>query len=337
MDENGFIPYFDPAKRLDVDPNYYAADAGPVVGAMPKKSKTAERIKAKYFADHAPERLKDAFQRGSRIPGSDGWHALKQMQDRYTALFGTKAGGEAFRQELVGPIAATTAGNNPTANFLMAHFAEFERKAGRALPKNSYDWPYPIGGRYTHSNALMYEHFLKNGTFDATKPKRREFMASMLGFRDRNVIDSRLSNALEQGRNTPRYYGVASELIDDVASQVGARDRRHFGDAVWAGLGEKIPGASHGSGRVGDGRIDGPARIGHNSRRSFGSDRSAIDVINEIIERTHRLTGMSRDEIFLRGFLLKEIPLYGIGGAAIAPIVTRGSDQGQGNDESLVR
>jgi hypothetical protein len=37
-----------------------------------------------------------------------------------------------------------------------------------------------------------------------------------------------------------------------------------------------------------------------------------ISHINDAIERTHRLTGMSREEILRRGIIRKEIPIYGI-------------------------
>ena len=42
-----------------------------------------------------------------------------------------------------------------------------------------------------------------------------------------------------------------------------------------------------------------------------------INQINDAIERTHRLTGMPRDEIVRRGIVRSEIPIYGLGGAAI--------------------
>jgi hypothetical protein len=38
-----------------------------------------------------------------------------------------------------------------------------------------------------------------------------------------------------------------------------------------------------------------------------------ISVVNDAIERTRRLTGMSRDEIVRRDLIRKEIPLYGGG------------------------
>jgi hypothetical protein len=40
-----------------------------------------------------------------------------------------------------------------------------------------------------------------------------------------------------------------------------------------------------------------------------------INHINRSIETTHRLTGMPRDEVFRRGVILKQIPMYSIGAA----------------------
>ena len=41
-----------------------------------------------------------------------------------------------------------------------------------------------------------------------------------------------------------------------------------------------------------------------------------INHINRSIETTHRLTGMPREEIVRRGLIRKEIPMYGLLGAA---------------------
>jgi hypothetical protein len=42
-----------------------------------------------------------------------------------------------------------------------------------------------------------------------------------------------------------------------------------------------------------------------------------ISHINDAIERTHRLTGMPRDEIVRRGLIRGEIPLYTTGAAPV--------------------
>jgi len=46
-------------------------------------------------------------------------------------------------------------------------------------------------------------------------------------------------------------------------------------------------------------------------------DRRSASHVNDAIERTHRLTGMPRDEIVRRGIVRDEIPIYGLGGLAV--------------------
>ncbi len=55
--------------------------------------------------------------------------------------------------------------------------------------------------------------------------------------------------------------------------------------------------------------------------KEFEYEGPMINSINRSIETTHRLTGMPRDEIVRRGLIRKEIPMYGIGAAAAAPVM----------------
>jgi len=49
-----------------------------------------------------------------------------------------------------------------------------------------------------------------------------------------------------------------------------------------------------------------------------------ISDINEAIERTHRLTGMPKEEIVRRGFVRSEIPIYS---GAPMPLSDLGQDR----------
>jgi hypothetical protein len=56
-----------------------------------------------------------------------------------------------------------------------------------------------------------------------------------------------------------------------------------------------------------------------------------IEHVNASIERTHRLTGMPREEIVRRGLIRGEIPMYGAAGvigagSALAPFLDRRGD-----------
>jgi hypothetical protein len=44
--------------------------------------------------------------------------------------------------------------------------------------------------------------------------------------------------------------------------------------------------------------------------KNFNYKGPMINDVNDAIERTHRLTGMPRNEVVKRGLVKKEIPLY---------------------------
>jgi len=92
----------------------------------------------------------------------------------------------------------------------------------------------------------------------------------------------------------PKWYGPATMTLRQEAQKLGV-DARGFQDVGWAGLKKA---KTEGAGSVFD--YEGPM----------------INHINRSIETTHRLTGMPRDEIVRRGLILKQIPMYGVAGAA---------------------
>jgi hypothetical protein len=147
--------------------------------------------------------------------------------------------------------------------------------------------------------------------FGAKNPKRHDFSYSFVGHKDKPSVDSVMTDAIVPGTRAPRCYGPASELLKYLAnvSQVNAR---HFQDLARAGLQKLKHDAKHAKG-PGDTKVP------------FKFEGSAINVINESIERTHRLTGMPREEIVERGLVRKEIPMYGVGGAMLVPMVGYGS------------
>jgi len=52
--------------------------------------------------------------------------------------------------------------------------------------------------------------------------------------------------------------------------------------------------------------------------REFTYEGPMIGHVNDTIERTHRLIGMPRSEVFRRGVIRQEIPLYGVAGLSAA-------------------
>ena len=51
----------------------------------------------------------------------------------------------------------------------------------------------------------------------------------------------------------------------------------------------------------------------------YGQGKPMIEHVNNAIERTHRITGMPREEIVRRGLARSEIPLYALGAGLLAP------------------
>jgi hypothetical protein len=313
MDVNGFTPYFDPAKRADVDSRNYPTSLNMTIDAMPARLETINKYKEAYQTEDAKKRLVAGYVEGQKIPDAKDWFFVKQLEDEYIRVLGPEVGRERFKKEFADSMAAATAGNTPTANFLMAHYANVMNKAGLRLPKNSYELPHPIGGGYGSQNLAQLQKLFDDPLteFGAKNPKRHDFSYSFVGHKDKPPVDSVITDAIVSGTRAPRYYGPASELLKYLADiyQVNAR---HFQDLARAGLQKLKHDAKHAQG-PGDTKVP------------FKFEGPAINVINESIERTQRLTGMPREEIVERGLVRKEIPMYGVGGAMLVPMIGYGS------------
>lgn len=309
MDRNGYEPYFDPAKRSDVDFTNYPTNFNMSVDAMPTRPETKKKFRDIYQTEDAFKRIVAGFLEGKKLPDVHDWFFVKQLEDEYIRVLGPLVGRRMFKKEFADMMAATTAGNRPTANFLMAHYATVMNKRGLRMPDHAYDMPYPISGRYAGQNAAQAQKQfdgVEDG-FGPQNPKRHDLSASIAGHKDAPAVDSVLSGAIVPGMRVPQHYGPAQELLKIVADRLNV-DARHLQDLARAGL-QKM-------------KHDAKRRA--SSAYRFKPDRPLIEIINESIERTHRLTGMARDEIMRRGLVLKEIPMYGIGGAAVAPAAAYG-------------
>jgi hypothetical protein len=170
--------------------------------------------------------------------------------------------------------------------------------------------PYPIGGAYAARNAEQARRLFKNPAagYGTKNPKRHDYSYSILGHTDKPPVDSVISSGIVQNMRAPQHYGPASELLKIIAERLGV-EGRHFQDVTRTGLQKLKHDAKSGA---------------SGKQHPFKPDGPLIDTINESIERTHRLTGMPREEIVRRGLVLKEIPMYGVGGMAVAPILGYG-------------
>lgn len=295
LDTQGYKPYFDPAKRFDVNPKNYGPFADTAIEAAPKTEKTAAEWAAKYGSPEARARLQAGFERGKDVPDSADWYFMGQLEKAYVKELGPKAGREAFKREFADMMSATTGGASPYNNYMMAQYANVMAKQGTPLPARSYELPFPIGGRYAAGNIAQAQKYIdagQTGFNPAQNPKRYDFSSAFLGNKNAATIDEQMMGAIDPKVALPQWYGPATQTVRQEAAKAGV-DPRGFQDVAWAGL---------------KANKEGPA---------FNYEGPMINHINRSIETTHRLTGMPRDEIVRRGVVRKEIPLYGLGGAAV--------------------
>jgi hypothetical protein len=315
MDLHGYPRYFDPAQRADIPTSDYGPFADTGTAAAPKKAPVDAAWTEKYGTDEARARLQEGYEKGKSLGNAENWYYMKQLQDKYVEVLGEKEGKEAFKKEFSGMMAATTGGASPYNNWLMSHYAGYLNKQGQRVDQRAYEMPFPIGGRFASGNMEQAQKYIDNGMvgFDPAKnPKRYDFDNALAGDPNAGVIDEQMSGAFIPGMTIPEWYGPATRILREEAAKAGT-DPRAFQDVGWAGLKALKEEAAAEAAAAKRSRPG----VGHNSEPfRFQYEGPMIDQINRSIETTHRLTGMPIEEIVTRGVIKKEIPMYGIGGAA---------------------
>lgn len=303
MDEQGYDPYFPPQERFDADPSRYPRETETLTNNVPARPET----QAKYSHLMQPEtlaRLDEAMQRGMQIPGADRWYQMGQLEKAFIDELGEDAGREAFKERFAKAMAATTGGADPTGNLLAAHYGNYLRATGKEYPSAAWQMPSPVGGRYITGNMEMHRKLSEPGAAlnPDTNPKRYDFQDNFLGHENHATIDEQMMSILEPGgpQAPPNNaYGMYEQPVHEIAKQRGVSPREAQG-LMWAGAKQD--------------KLGGTFRAG----------KPMIETVNEAIERTHRLTGMPKDEIVKRGLIKGEIPLYGVGTALAASLAASG-------------
>lgn len=301
MEEGGYDPMFPVEERYYADPSQYDLQGNTLTDTLPKKQETIDAKRAQFDTPEARAALNAAFDAGQG-PLSKDWYALGQLEDAFIAELGPEAGRQAFKERFADAMAATTGGADPRANLLMAAYGNFLRAKGLSPPSAAYEMPYPIGGRYVTGNMAMYDKVINQGKglSAADTPKRFNFSANFLGDRSRATIDEQMTRGMTGNKlNAPPSgaYGVMEAIVGEEAAKRGIQPA-NFQDVSWAGF----------KGYQG---------------------KPMITEVNEMIERTSRLTGASPEEV-LRGFITGSMPMYGLLGATTAGMLARrGEDEGQ--------
>jgi hypothetical protein len=293
MRVSGYEPYYDPAQRFHVDPTNYPPNVD-TTAIAPAKQATIDRHMEAIGSEGARARLQAAYQRGTEIPNTADWYALGQLEQDFIKELGPVAGRKAFQENVATGMAATTGGANPTTNWLMAAYGNYLRNQDLPYPQAAYDMPFPIGGRYATTNTQQHQSIFDAGGFSALgagNPKRHNFAQNFAGNRGAATMDEQMVSGMTPGRTVPpdNTYGLYEKVLGEEAAKVGVQPQ-NFQDVAWAGFKNlKDP--------------------------KYTSGKPMIEEINDSIERTHRLTGMSRDEIVRRGIIGGQLPLYGLLGA----------------------
>jgi hypothetical protein len=292
MKQNGYEPYFNPADRFYVDPANYPPANVDTSTVVPKKQATIDKYLGAINAPETTAALHNAYAKGLDLGNADHWYAMGQLEAKHIGEFGETEGRKRFLDTFAVPMSATTSGNDPRSNFLMAHYLEYLRQRGEPIPTEGYDLPYPVGGRRGGVNLENYAAMRAGGGYDylgASQPKMHDFTRSFIGDLSHGAMDEQMVGGMlahapglaDPARKTA--YGMVQQPLHAQAEAAGVLPGNYQGVA-WAGF-RNEPG------------------------------QPMISVVNDAIERTHRLTGMPRDEIVRRGLVRKEIPIYGLLGA----------------------
>lgn len=299
INAGNYTPYFNVADRYYVDSANYPLVGDTLVDAMPKKQDTINKYKARFDTPEINQRLQAAFLRGNADPNAQRWYAMGQLEKVYVDELGEEAGRAAFKTDFADAMAATTGGADPTDNLMMAHYGNFLRARGEPIPENSYDFPFPIGGRYAGGNMEMYDKVINQGRdFVAGEtPKRFNFSANFQGHKNRATIDEQMSGGFEKGLKAPPgdSYGVMEARVGKIAEENGVPPVEAQ-DVMWAGL-KGTPG------------------------------KPMIQHVNEAIERTSRITGLTPDEVLRNNLIRKMGPIYGIGAVGLGTAAYMNQDE----------
>jgi hypothetical protein len=299
MADEGYTPYFSPEDRFYADPAPYNLQ-GNTRDIKPAKQATIEQYEGRAYAEDAMDRLRAAYGLGSQHPGASRWYATGQLEKSFIDALGPEAGRAAYKRNFADAMAATTGGMDPAANLRLAHYMNYLTEAGGDVPLASYDFPYPIGGgKYgVVPNARQHDRMIRQGEgLSISNPKRFNFSANFLGDTDRATLDEQMMSAWDPKIQMPptNSYGIYEGALAQLARQLGVAPAEAQ-DVMWAGI--KLP------------------------KEANYTPRPMIDIVNDAIERTSRLTGADPDEV-VEGIVSAKRPLYARGGRVDSLAVKR--------------
>ncbi len=287
IDAGNYTPMFDVSKRSDVNPKPYKIGSSTQKDSWAKKPET--RATARLRAQHPDgiARLEDAFKEGTKIKNSNNWYYMRQLEEAFIKELGPDAGRKAFKEKFAQPMAATTGGAAPKENLRTAMYGNFLKENNIPYPENAYDMPFPAGGQYIAGNINMYKKFADKG-IDTADPKRFNFQNNFLGDKSSATVDKQMSQLFDPKLQMPQgdSYGAYEEVVINLAKKHGVSPRE-FQEVAWAGAKKAREGAR------------------------YPGSRPMIEEVNQAIERTSRVTGLTPKQVLTEGIIKSKIPIYG--------------------------
>lgn len=290
MTRDGYTPYFNPEERFYVDPAPYNLQGNTLVDSVAKRPDTIERYDALARDPAAADRLRAAYERGSKYAGAKDWYAMGQLEDAFIQEYGPDMGRQMFKERFADSMAATTGGADPNSNLLMAAYGNLTKEAGDSIPVDSYNLPFPIGGRFAKTNTAMFEKLINRGEgLTTANPKRFNFSADFLGDTSRATIDEQMSGMFDPTMTMPPKgsYGIYERALGDLAKMYGVAPA-NFQDVSWAG--------------------------GKLVKTPNFQPKPMIQIVNDAIERTARVTGQDPEEVVYESLIKAKRPMYAHGG-----------------------
>lgn len=253
---------------------------------VPKKAETIAKYEELANKPESLERLRGAFNLAKDRPMAKDWYAMGQLEDAFIKELGPIEGPKQFRARFADAMAATTGGADPNANLMMAAFTNYQKGLGKEIPTSAAELPFPIGGRFVSGNMEQAKKLQDIGLIPVTNPKRHNFSANFLGYRDRATLDEQMSQLWDPKMMAPppNAYGIYEQALMNEARRAGV-EPANFQDIAWAGA-KDYPG------------------------------KPMMQEINEMIARTSKITGLPPEEI-LKGFIRGNRPMYGVTGLGI--------------------
>jgi hypothetical protein len=286
IDAGNYQPFFDVEKRFYADPSHYPTAGYTATDIVPKKADTIAKYEALANDPEALARLRGAFEKAKDRPAAKDWYAMGQLEQEFIKELGPVEGRKQFKARFADAMAATTGGADPNSNLMMAAFTNYQKGLGQEIPTKAADLPFPIGGRFVSGNMEQAKKLAEMGEIPVTNPKRHNFSANFLGHRDVSTLDEQMSQLWDPKMMSPppNAYGIYQQALAKEAKKAGVQPA-NFQDIAWAGA-KDYPG------------------------------KPMMQEINEMIERTHAITGEPKEEI-LKGFIRGNKPMYGIGAGSV--------------------